>query len=68
MGKNKKSRASVKYTVELTAEQVYAIRSAIEVYCDRDDSFNAPLREIADSAFEKLPDPGFTWKDFQPED
>lgn len=66
MGKNKKSRAKVKFTVELTAEQVFAVKSAIEMFVDRDDSYYARLAKVADSAYAKLPDPGMKWEDFAP--
>lgn len=63
MGKNKKSRADVKFTVVLTAEEVYALRSAVEVFTDRETPLQK-LVDAADSAFTKLPDPDLKWQDF----
>lgn len=63
MGKKNESKPKIKFTVVLTAEEVFALKSAVESFTDRETPYQK-LVDAADSAFSKLPDSGMKWQDF----
>lgn len=57
----KKTRLKEKFTVEMTAEQVFAVQCALERFCDIDDSEFTKITGIAGKI--KLPKVDVVWDD-----